>query len=331
VPPRPASREELLTFHTERYLRALEAAELGQLDVDALHMGLGTPDTPIFKGLLAYSSLAAGASLVAAELILAGEVQVAFNPSGGYHHAHAERAGGFCYINDVVLACQRLAGAGKRVAFVDIDAHHCDGVQEAFYRRKDVFTISFHESGETLFPGTGWEKEIGEGDGRGYCANVPLPAGTDDATFLHAFRAVAMPILTAYDPDVIVLEMGMDMLDGDPLAHLCLTNNAHAEAADHLRRFERPILAVGGGGYHVENTVRGWALVWSVLCGEQEVSDAIGLGLGGVMMETTDWQGGLRDRMLRGDAARTARCREQVDGTIERLRSTLFPIHGIRT
>jgi acetoin utilization protein AcuC len=330
VPPRPASREELLAFHTERYLRALEAAEGGDLDVEALHMGLGTLETPIFKGLFAYASLAAGASLVAADRILAGEADVAFNPSGGYHHAHAERAGGFCYVNDVVLACERLARAGRRVAFVDIDAHHCDGVQEAFYRRRDVFTISFHESGRTLFPGTGWERELGEGEGLGYCANVPLPAGTDDATFLHAFRAVAVPLLTAYRPDVIVLELGMDMLGGDPLAHLNLTNNAHAEAAEHLRRLERPILAVGGGGYHVQNTVRGWALAWSVLCGEQEASDALGLGLGGVMLETTDWQGGLRDRMLPVDPARAAHCRAQVDGTIETLKATLFPMHGIR-
>ena len=123
-----------------------------------------------------------------------------FNLLGGFHHAMAERAGGFCYLNDVVLACMRLADAGKRVLYLDVDAHHGDGVQAAFYNRKDVMTISMHESGKTLFPWGGFENEIGEGAGSGYNVNVPLPAETYDEAFLWAFDRVVVPLVEAYFP-----------------------------------------------------------------------------------------------------------------------------------
>lgn len=174
-PPERADRGVLETFHTPRYLDAIQAAEGGSLTVDALQMGLGTPDCPVFAGMYEYAALAAGASVTGARLLLRGEAHVAFNPSGGYHHAGAERASGFCYINDVVLACMALTGAGKRVMFIDVDVHHSDGVQGAFYERDDVLVVSFHESGRTLFPGTGFEDEIGSGRGLGYTVNVPLP------------------------------------------------------------------------------------------------------------------------------------------------------------
>ena len=156
-PPRPAQRSEMQEFHSPAYLDVLQEASRGNLDIEGLHMGLGTPECPVFKDLYDYASLACGATLTGAEMILSGQTSVAFNPSGGYHHAHPSKASGFCYINDVVLACMKLTSAGKRVLFLDVDVHHCDGVQEAFYSRSDVMTISFHESGKTLFPGTGFE------------------------------------------------------------------------------------------------------------------------------------------------------------------------------
>lgn len=328
IHPRVASREDLLAFHSERYLDALRAAAGGELTPEHLHMGLGTPDCPVFREMYNYPALASGATLTGAELIVNQEAQIAFNPSGGFHHAGPESASGFCYMNDCVLGCMKLAEAGKKVFYADLDVHHGDGVQNAFYDRSDVFTYSMHESGRTLFPGTGSEDEIGEGEGRGFTANVPLPAGTYDGAWLHALRSVCLPLIHAYEPDVLVLELGMDALSGDPLAHLSLTNNAYAEAVELLMAFGKPILAVGGGGYNVENTTRGWALMWSVLSGAGPHSD-MALGLGGVMLETTEWHGGLRDRALLSDAGQRERIDAEINKSCEKLRRTIFPIHRI--
>jgi acetoin utilization protein AcuC len=329
VAPRALTRAELERFHEPAYLDALERAGHGEHDLGALWMGLGTPDCPLFEHMFEYVSLAAGGTVTAAELLLAGEARVAFNPSGGFHHARAGRAAGFCYVNDVVLACLTLADAGKRVLFLDVDAHHGDGVQEAFYGRSDVMTVSLHESGDTLFPGTGAETEIGEGAGLGYSVNFPLPVGTHDAAFLRIFDRGVMPLVKAYDPDVVVIELGMDALAGDPLAHLHLSNNAYADVLERVLGWGIPILATGGGGYHVENTVRGWALCWSVLVGDQEHHDAMSYGMGGVMLETTEWSGGLRDRALLSDAGRRSGVERAIDETLRKVATLVFPLHGI--
>jgi acetoin utilization protein AcuC len=325
--PQPASRAEMEKFHTPEYLDALVAASDGRLDMAGFMMGLGTGDCPVFEGLYEYASLACGATLTGAGLILSGQASVAFNPSGGYHHAHAARASGFCYVNDVALACMVLAEQAKRVLYVDVDVHHGDGVQAAFYHRKDVMTVSLHESGRTQFPGTGFENEIGTGEGVGYSVNVPLPMWTYDEAYLRAFKAVALPLAGQFDPDVIVLELGMDALAGDPLGHLSLTNNAHAEVIELLRQFDRPILATGGGGYHVENTARGWALGWCVLCGCGK--DTAGHGLGGDMPAGSQWQGSLQDRPLVPSAQQRAEVDAAVDAAIEAVKANVFGIHGL--
>jgi acetoin utilization protein AcuC len=325
--PAAATRAELERFHTARYLDALQAAERGALTPEGFAMGLGTPDCPVFRGMYAYAALAAGASITAARLILSGGTRVAFNPSGGFHHAHAARAAGFCYVNDVVLAAQTLAEAGRRVLCLDLDVHHGDGVQAAFYARRDVMTISLHETGSCLFPGTGFEDEIGVGEGAGFSVNVPLPVGTYDAAYRRAFQDVALPLMKAFDADVTVLQIGMDGLAGDPLAHLHLTNNVYADILGIVRGMGKPILAVGGGGYHVENTVRGWALAWSVLCGEPEHD--LSAGMGGVMLENVEWFGGLRDRVLLSDAGLRREVDDQIRRVTERIRATVFPLHGL--
>jgi acetoin utilization protein AcuC len=329
VAPVPLSRAEVERFHAPHYVEALVRGGRGEHDLHALSMGLGTPDCPLFPDMFDYVRLAAGGSVTAAKLILSGEAHIAFNPAGGFHHAHPARASGFCYINDVVLACETLAAAGRRVLFLDIDAHHGDGVQDAFYDRSDVMTISMHQSGRTLFPGTGFEGEIGHGEGRGYNVNLPLPVGTYDAAFLRVFERGVLPVVRAFDPDVIVLEMGMDALAGDPLAHLQLSNNAYADVVQRVRDLGKPILATGGGGYHVDNTVRGWALCWSVLCGDQSDHDAMSFGMGGVMLETTEWTGGLRDRMLITDAGRRSDVDVDVGGMLRRVQALVFPLHEI--
>ncbi len=329
VPPKPADRKTLKKFHTARYLHALKKAEQGRWDLDALRMGLGTTDCPIFRGMYDYAVLAAGATLVGADLILAGEVDVAFNPSGGYHHAFPEKAAGFCYVNDNALACTVLAEAGKRVLYLDVDVHCGDGVAYAFYGRSDVMTISLHENPKILFPGTGFEDEIGEGEGRGYCVNLPLPTGTFDEAYVYAFDSIAVPLIKAYAPDVIVFELGADTLAGDPLAHLYLTNNTYADVVERLLRFNKPILVTGGGGYHVENTVRAWARAWAVLSG-QDTAHGMEAAMGGVMLQSTDWQGGLRDRELPVTSQQRDTVLSALDASIETIKAKVFPIHGLR-
>lgn len=323
-----ADRVTLKKFHKARYLHALKASNDGKFAADAMTMGIGTMDCPVFKGMYEYSALACGATLLGAKLIIEGKIDAAFNPAGGLHHAGPEKASGFCYMNDNALGCLELAGAGKKVLYLDVDVHHGDGVQDAFYDRSDVMTISFHQSGRTLFPGTGFEDDIGMGEGKGYCVNVPLPVGTYDEAYLKAYREIAEPLIGAYKPDVIVFELGADGLAGDPLANLYLTNNIYAEIINSLLGFDKPILMTGGGGYNMENTVRAWSLAWSVLSGANSGFDK-NIGLGGVMLQSTDWQGGLRDRELPISKARKDAVVPVLDATIEKIKGSVFKIHGL--
>ena len=328
VSPVPAERLVLKKFHSARYLHALKTAAKGRWDTEALDMGIGTLDCPVFSGMYDYAVLATGGTLTAAKLILSGSAEVAFNPSGGFHHAGPERASGFCYINDVALACTILAEEGKQVLYLDVDVHHGDGVAYGFYDRRDVMTISFHESPGTLFPGTGREDEIGSGQGKVYCVNVPLPVGTYDEVYMKAFETIALPLIGAYNPDVIVFELGADALAGDPLAHLCLTNNVYADIIEHLLSFDKPIVATGGGGYNVSNTVRAWALAWSILTGTGSGSD-MDHAVGGVMLESTDWQGGLRDRAFVVSQSQREMVVPVIEATIESVKANIFPIHKL--
>ena len=328
VPPEPADRVVLKKFHSARYLLLLQSASKGRWNYEALNMGLGTSDCPVFDGMYEYTLLAVGATLTAAQLILDEKARVAFNPSGGFHHAHPERASGFCYINDVALGCMVLAEQNKKVLYLDVDVHHGDGVAYAFYERCDVMTISLHQSPKTLFPGTGFEDEIGTGNGKGYCVNVPLPIGTYDDAYMLAVKTVVLPLIRAFKPDVFVFELGADALAGDPLANLALTNNVYADIINHLLAFDKPILMTGGGGYNIDNTVRAWALAWSVLCGADATFDA-NILVGGVMLQTTEWQGGLRDRILPISSQQRDFVLPALNATLDTLKATLFPIHGL--
>ncbi len=311
-PPRKIARGLLEKFHSAEYLDALAMAGKGQFEHWMLNMGLGTGDCPVFEGLYDYAVLASGATVGGAEKIVAGEAAVAFNPSGGYHHAHAGRAAGFCYINDVVLGCMTLAEAGKKVLYLDVDVHHGDGVQEAFYSRKDVMTISLHQNPMTLFPGTGFAEEIGEGDGKGFAVNIPLPVGTYDEVYMRAVEGVVLPLITAFGPDCFVMEIGADGLADDPLANLVLTNNVYADVIANLLDFGKPILAVGGGGYNIENTVRAWSLAWAALCGD-----------------SSDKQEELRDRLVMPEKEHRETVEPAVAKVIEMARKNVFGHHGL--
>jgi acetoin utilization protein AcuC len=221
-----------------------------------------------------------------------------------------------------------LAEQGMRVLYLDVDVHNGDGVAHAFYERSDVMTISLHQNPKMLFPGTGFEDEIGEGEGKGYCVNVPLPVGTYDTAYMKAFKAIVLPLIGAYKPDVFVFELGADALAGDPLANLQLTNNTYVEIINHLMSLNKPILATGGGGYHVENTVRAWSLAWSVFCGADAGQD-MHHGLGGVMLENMEWYGGLRDRVLAVTESQQKTVNPAIDETIQKIKANIFPIHGL--
>jgi len=327
--PYRATEQALMRFHTSDYLEVLKKAGHGEHDFKALKMGLGTPDCPLFKEMFEYVALAVGGTLQGADAILNGTANVAFNPSGGFHHAGPESAAGFCYLNDVVLACQRFADQGMRTLVIDIDAHHGDMVEQAFYESRDVVTVSMHESGKTLFPGTGEVDDIGQGGGRGFNLNVPLPVGTYDAVYYRAFKEVVLPVARAVNPDVVLLEIGMDGLAGDPLAHLNLTNNCYADIIADIVELEKPILAVGGGGYNIQATVRGWTLAWSILANGRDEAFPVNAGLGGVMLENTAWFGGLRDRTLISHGGFREAVEREIDETIGRLEEAVFSVHGL--
>jgi acetoin utilization protein AcuC len=265
VEPLPANDQDLLEFHSEDYIQVLREANRGRSLPGARFFGLGPGDNPVFPGVLDWSRLVAGASLLAAELVASGRADTAFNIGGGLHHARAAQASGFCYINDVVLAIRSLLKRGMRVAYIDIDAHHGDGVQEAFYTTDRVLTISLHETGNALFPGTGFAEETGEGEGKGYCANVPLPPGAGDELFLSAFNDTVPELVDAYRPDVVVSQLGVDAFRSDPLSDLSYTTNAFCQAVGTIRLLAPKWLALGGGGYDLANVARAWTLAWAIM------------------------------------------------------------------
>ena len=224
-------------------MAVLRAAGAGEPVPDPARWGLGPGDNPIWPGMFEASALACGGSIRAAELVAQGEVARAFAFAGGLHHAMPDRASGFCYLNDAVLAILALRRHGLRVAYVDIDAHHGDGVQAAFYRSADVLTVSTHERGDRLFPGTGAVEELGEGPGRGFALNLPLNPYTDDGVYLDAFDAVVPPAVRAFEPDVIVAQLGIDGHRTDPLTHLALSIDGFTEAVRRILQLAPRVVA----------------------------------------------------------------------------------------
>jgi acetoin utilization protein AcuC len=265
IPAVEAPTDALLRFHTLEYLDVLQAVSEGLAVPTLNRYGIGPGDNPVFPGLLRFSALVVGASLQAAQIVEAGEAPVAFNIGGGLHHGMPCYASGFCYLNDIAVAIDYLVGRGHRVAYVDIDTHHGDGVQAAYYRTDKVLTISLHESGKYLFPGTGFEHEIGEEAGRGYCVNVPLHPDTDDEVFTWAFRQVVPPLLSAFQPDILVTQLGVDTFRTDPLSDLELTTEGFSSMVEAFRDLNLPWVALGGGGYDVPNVPRAWTLAWAIM------------------------------------------------------------------
>ncbi|MGH2545039.1 MAG: acetoin utilization protein AcuC [Ardenticatenaceae bacterium] len=274
APPRRAAEEELAVFHTWEYINAVRKLSQGDRSVNAARYGFGPGDNPVFEGMFETEALKVGAALVGVELLLAGKADVAFSFSGGLHHASPDYASGFCIFGDAAVAIHHLLAARQRVAYVDIDAHHGDGVQAAFYDDPRVLTISFHESGHFLFPGTGFTGETGTGSGEGYSANVPLFPATDDETFLWAFDEIVPPLVTRFSPDLVVAQLGVDAHWRDPLTHLALTTHGFEALFQRIHGLSPRWLALGGGGYAQDVVPRAWTIAWGIMS-EQSLLDTL--------------------------------------------------------
>jgi acetoin utilization protein AcuC len=264
--PEPAADVELEWLHAPEYLAAVKrfsADPSGEPEA-----GIGPGRRPAFAGMHEAAATVAGGSIRAVEAILRGDAEHAYQPGGGLHHAMRSRASGFCIYNDVALAIARARREGRRVLYVDLDVHHGDGVQALHAADPGVLTLSLHESGRSLFPGSGFVDELGEGSAAGTCVNVPLEPLTGPDAWLAAVRALVPQLAAAFGPDLIVSQHGADGHVWDPLAHLCLTTTAIGEAARLVDRTAHRYaggrwLATGGGGYGVYRVVpRAWALTW---------------------------------------------------------------------
>jgi len=321
--PRQAEEAEGLWFHSSGYLEALRLADSGMWVPNLFAHGLGTPDNPAFPGVYEWGMLVAGASIDCAREILRDRAAGAFNFAGGLHHAMPSQASGFCHVNDAALAIHALLLGGKRVAYVDIDAHHGDGVQSAFYSTPDVLTISVHQTGYTIFPGTGFVEETGRDRGIGYAVNVPLLPGAGDDAYRRVFDEVIIPLLEAYRPDVLVTQLGADAIVGDAVANLRLTLREFEASVRRFRALGLPWLALGGGGYAVANVVRAWTLAWGVMI-DADLPDEIPAGW---MTRAAAY--GVSASRLRGGEDRPPtpeHVHDDLSQTIERLRGTVFPV-----
>ena len=265
--PEPASEEELLWCHAARYVEIVRGFSRDPFGLPAAGIAEGG-DVPPFAGMHEAGAMVAGGSLRALEAILRGEAEHAFHPGGGLHHAMAARASGFCIYNDPALAIARARRDGLRVLYVDLDVHHGDGVQALHLDDPGVLTISFHETGRYLFPGTGGADELGEGNAAGTSVNVPLEPGCGEGPWLEAVRGLVPALAAAFAPDLVVSQHGADSHAWDPLAHLRVTTTAMGEAARVVDRVAHRWtggrwLATGGGGYDAYRVVpRAWSLVW---------------------------------------------------------------------
>ncbi|KIJ57265.1 hypothetical protein M422DRAFT_150076 [Sphaerobolus stellatus SS14] len=258
-PPR-ATPSEMTTFHTDDYIEFL--AKVTPETIEDLTNATGQrflagEDNPAFEGVFEFCSISAGGSVAAAHYINDGATDIAINWAGGLHHAKKREASGFCYINDINLAILELLRMFPRVLYIDIDCHHGDGVEEAFYTTDRVLTCSFHKFGD-YFPGTGHINDTGMGKGLGYSINVPLKDGLTDSAFESVFQPIIDHILDWYRPSAVVLQLGADSLAGDKLGCFNITMEGHAMSVQYLRRTGLPLILLGGGGYTTKNVARVW-------------------------------------------------------------------------
>ena len=340
--PEPAPDDVLALVHDPAYIAVVRAASgLEDPDLLARH-GLGGQDNPVFDRMHEASALVTGGTVDAARAIRAGTVRHAVNLAGGLHHAMPDRASGFCVYNDAAVAIAWLLADGvRRVAYVDLDAHHGDGVEAAFYDDPRVLTISLHESGYTAFPGTGFPEQTGGARAEGHAVNVALPLGTGDAGWLRAFHAVVPPLVRSVEPEILVTQLGCDTHYLDPLAQLDVSVDGHRASYAALRELADEVtagrwLAVGGGGYAIGQVVpRSWTHL---------LAEMSGLPLDPDTATPQPWRALARartgedapDRMTDGRSVRYAPWDagegdpdDPLDRAIASTRRAVFPEHGL--
>lgn len=321
--------EALLTsFHSPAYLQRLREFSASDYPRADFVYGLGDVENPVFPGLYDWARLVCGGTVEATRRVADGRCRAAFHLAGGWHHAHAARASGFSYLNDAVIAINELVAQGLKVAYIDIDAHHGDGVQEAFYASSQVLTVSLHETGDDFYPHTGYAHETGSGPGLGYSVNVPFFRHADDRLFQRALNEVVLPVVTAFRPDLLVTQMGVDSLRTDPLARLEMTTASIEAAARAFAGLQLPWVALGGGGYDKVNVARGWALVWGTMRG-LAVPDLFPPRFSRLLAELGLAGDRLRDGQHQAQADDFLRAQLQFDENLAYLGAEVLPLYGL--
>ncbi|EPS58877.1 hypothetical protein M569_15935, partial [Genlisea aurea] len=259
--PFPAGKDDILRFHSPEYVEFLATVSPDSVEDHTLARQLKRfsvgEDCPVFDGLFDFCQASAGGSIGAAVKLNRQDADITINWAGGLHHAKKSEASGFCYVNDIVLGILELLKVHQRVLYVDIDIHHGDGVEEAFYVTDRVMTVSFHKFGD-FFPGTGHIRDVGLAAGKYYAVNVPLNDGLNDANFRSLFRPIIQKVMEVYQPGAVVLQCGADSLSGDRLGCFNLSVKGHADCLRFLRSFNVPLMVLGGGGYTIRNVARCW-------------------------------------------------------------------------
>ncbi|XP_046847853.1 histone deacetylase 8-like isoform X3 [Xenia sp. Carnegie-2017] len=266
--PVPASGKDLERFHSKGYVSCLQKAEENENEEDFEKLleefGIGY-DCPVFEDLYHCLSMVAGGTLRAAESLNSSLFATAINWCGGWHHAHRDEASGYCYVNDIVLGILKLKEKFKKILYIDLDLHHGDGVQEAFFYTPSVFTLSFHKYTDGFFPGTGSCFEIGLGKGKHHCLNIPLLDGMNDSLFVQLVNFVVKELNEAFQPDAIVCQCGVDGLVGDPMNSFNLTHHAFISSIRYISSLRKPLLLLGGGGYNFPNAAKCWTLITAMI------------------------------------------------------------------
>ncbi len=338
VEPGPATDDELALVHDPAYIEKVkELSAPGAEELAAPGWGLGTGDNPVFAGMHAAAATAVGGALQAGRMIMDGSLDHAFHMGGGLHHALEAKASGFCIYNDPAIAIADLkARYGARVLYLDIDAHHGDGVQYVFEGDSQVLTISIHESGAYLFPGTGFAGDIGKGGGKGYAVNVPLSPFSSDDVYLEVFNELVVPLARAFQPGIFLTQNGCDAHWSDPLSHLSLTMDGFQELFRLQHRLVHELaggrwLALGGGGYQSYTTVpRAWTILMAVMAGRR-LDDRIPEEW---RRECARFEQGpaptflVKEKEPPVPAQEREKARAAARESIERIKKTVFPIVG---
>ena len=268
--PHKATEEEMTKFHSDdyiRFLRSIRPDNMGEFNKMLQRFNVGE-DCPVFDGLYEFCQLSSGGSVASAVKLNKQAADITINWAGGLHHAKKREASGFCYVNDIVLAILELLKYHRRVLYIDIDIHHGDGVEEAFYTTDRVMSVSFHKYGE-YFPGTGDLRDIGAGPGKYYSLNFPLMDGMDDSNYEGLFVPVMTRVMELYRPSAIVLQCGADSLAGDRLGCFNLTLRGHGKCVQFMKRYNLPLMLLGGGGYTIRNVARCWTYETSLALDEE--------------------------------------------------------------